>query len=51
VLLILTDADELEQLEQERQRLSHVVDLQQQSYQVYQALYQNDSGALLVPIY
>jgi DNA repair protein RecN (Recombination protein N) len=41
----LTDADELEQLEQERQRLSHVVDLQQQSYQVYQALYQNDSGA------
>jgi DNA repair protein RecN (Recombination protein N) len=41
----LTDADELEQLEQERQRLSHVVDLQQQSYLVYQALYQNDSGA------
>lgn len=41
----LTDADELEHLEQERQRLSHVVDLQQQSYQVYQALYQNDSGA------
>jgi len=41
----LTDADELERLEQERQRLSHVVDLQQQSYQVYQALYQNDSAA------
>lgn len=40
----LTEADELEQLEQERQRLSHVVELQQQSYQVYQALYQNDSG-------
>jgi DNA repair protein RecN (Recombination protein N) len=39
-----TDANELEHLEQERQRLSHVVDLQQQSYQVYQALYQNDSG-------
>src|ERR687885_1354058 len=41
----LTGADELEQLEQERQRLSHVVDLQQQSYLVYQALYQNDGGA------
>lgn len=41
----LTDADELEQLEQERQRLSHSVELQQQSYRVYQALYQNDSGA------
>jgi DNA repair protein RecN (Recombination protein N) len=40
----LTGADELEQLEQERQRLSHVVDLQLQSYQVYQALYQNESG-------
>ncbi|HEY9666173.1 MAG TPA: DNA repair protein RecN [Coleofasciculaceae cyanobacterium] len=40
----LTEADELEQLEQERQRLSHVVELQQQSYQVYQALYQNESG-------
>ena len=40
----LTDADELEQLQQEAQRLSHVVDLQQQSYKVYQALYQNDSA-------
>lgn len=40
----LTNADELEQLEQESQRLSHVVDLQQQSYKVYQALYQNESG-------
>ncbi|HEY9602187.1 MAG TPA: DNA repair protein RecN [Allocoleopsis sp.] len=40
----LTEADELEHLEQERQRLSHVVDLQQQSYLVYQALYQNDGG-------
>ena len=40
----LSTADELEQLEIERQRLSHVVELQQQSYQVYQALYQNDSG-------
>ncbi|NET36160.1 MAG: DNA repair protein RecN [Cyanothece sp. SIO1E1] len=41
----LDQPDELEQLEQERQRLSHSVELQQQSYQVYQALYQNDSGA------
>lgn len=41
----LSDPDELEQLEQERQRLSHVVELQQQSYQVYQALYQNDGDA------
>ncbi len=38
----LGEPDELEQLEQERQRLSHSVELQQQSYQVYQALYQND---------
>ncbi|HEY9672251.1 MAG TPA: DNA repair protein RecN [Waterburya sp.] len=41
----LTEPDELEKLDQERQRLSHVVDLQQQSYQVYQALYQNESGS------
>jgi DNA repair protein RecN (Recombination protein N) len=39
----LSDPDELAHLEAERQRLSHVVELQQQSYQVYQALYQNDS--------
>ncbi|WAL60625.1 DNA repair protein RecN [Thermocoleostomius sinensis] len=42
----LSDPNELTELEQERQRLSHSVELQQQSYQVYQALYQNDSGAL-----
>lgn len=41
----LTEPDELDQLEQERQRLSHSVELQQQSYRVYQALYQNDHGA------
>ena len=41
----LSEPDELEQLQQERQRLSHVVELQQLSYQVYQALYQNDSEA------
>ncbi|ACK66033.1 DNA repair protein RecN [Rippkaea orientalis PCC 8801] len=40
----LTDPDEVEHLEQERDRLSHVVDLQQLSYQTYQLLYQNDSG-------
>lgn len=41
----LDDPDELESLEQERSRLSHVVELQKQSYQVYQALYQNDADA------
>lgn len=40
----LTDADELDALEQERKRLSHAVELQQQSYEVYQALYQDESG-------
>lgn len=40
----LSEPNELEELEQERQRLSHSVELQQQSYQVYQALYQNDRG-------
>lgn len=40
----LTEPDELDRLEQERQRLSHAVELQQQSYEVYQALYQNDDG-------
>ncbi|NDJ20091.1 DNA repair protein RecN [Nostoc sp. B(2019)] len=38
----LSDSQELEQLAQERERLNHVVDLQQLSYKVYQALYQND---------
>lgn len=41
----LSDPEELDQLEHERNRLSHSVELQHQSYQVYQALYQNDSGA------
>jgi DNA repair protein RecN (Recombination protein N) len=40
----LTTPDELSDLETEGQRLSHVVDLQQQSYAVYQLLYQNDTG-------
>ncbi|MBD0389910.1 MAG: DNA repair protein RecN, partial [Nostoc sp. C3-bin3] len=39
----LCEPDELEQLGQERERLNHVVDLQQMSYEVYQALYQNDN--------
>ncbi len=38
----LSDPDELEQLTQEQQRLNHVVELQQMSYKIYQALYQND---------
>lgn len=43
---MLDDPNEMEQLEQERQRLSHSVDLQQHSYQAYQVLYQNDSGGV-----
>ena len=42
----LTTPGELEQLEQERDRLSHVVELQQLSYQVFQLLYQNDRDGL-----
>jgi DNA repair protein RecN (Recombination protein N) len=38
----LSDPQEMEQLTQERERLNHVVDLQQMSYKVYQALYQNE---------
>jgi DNA repair protein RecN (Recombination protein N) len=41
----LSDPDELSVLEGDRLRLSHSVELQQQSYQVYEALYQNDSGS------
>jgi DNA repair protein RecN (Recombination protein N) len=44
----LTTPDEIIDLETERQRLSHVVDLQQQSYAVYQLLYQNDTGSIAV---
>ncbi len=40
----LVEADELELLEQESKRLSHSVELQQQSYTVYQSLYQRDDG-------
>ncbi len=36
--------DELETLQTEHHRLSHSVELQQQSYQTYQILYENDGG-------
>ena len=38
----LDNPQEFEKLLQERERLKHVVELQQMSYRVYQALYQND---------
>ncbi|MGL5941317.1 MAG: DNA repair protein RecN [Waterburya sp.] len=38
----LTDANELDELEQESDRLSHVVDLQQLGHQAYQMLYEGD---------
>ncbi|MDJ0733934.1 MAG: DNA repair protein RecN [Nostocaceae cyanobacterium] len=44
----LNEAEELEQLQQEHQRLNHVVELQQMSYKIYQALYQNDGEAATV---
>ncbi len=40
----LDTPDELEVLQIEHQRLSHSVELQQQSYQVYQLLYESDEG-------
>ena len=42
----LSEAEELQRLEIELDRLSHVVQLQQLTYQVYQALYQNDTEEL-----
>lgn len=41
----LEDPNELDNLQIEHQRLSHSVELQQQSYQVYQMLYENDDGS------
>ncbi|NEQ45911.1 MAG: DNA repair protein RecN [Leptolyngbya sp. SIOISBB] len=41
----LEDPNELSQLEQEQQRLSHAVELQQHSYQVYQLLYESDQDS------
>lgn len=40
----LDDPAELEHLHQEQQRLTHSVDLQQNSYQTYQILYESDAG-------
>ncbi|PZO37501.1 MAG: DNA repair protein RecN [Pseudanabaena frigida] len=40
----LDDPHELENLESDRNRLAHSVELQKQSYVVYEALYQNDGG-------
>lgn len=40
----LEDPNELEDLQIEHQRLGHSVELQQQSYQIYQTLYESDSG-------
>ena len=40
----LDHPDELENLESDRNRLAHSVELQKQSYVVYEALYQNDGG-------
>jgi DNA repair protein RecN (Recombination protein N) len=40
----LNDPQELDHLQQEAQRLANVVELQQQSYRAYQALYQNEAG-------
>ncbi len=41
----LDSPTELEELEMESDRLSHIVELQQLSYQLYQLLYQNDTEA------
>lgn len=40
----LEDPDELDQLKQEHQRLSHSVELQKQSYEAYQILYESDGS-------
>ena len=41
----LTDSNELEELEQERDRLSHVVELQQLGNQAYEMLYEGNDDA------
>ncbi len=38
----LGEPDELEQLQSDRQRLAHAVELQKQGYAVYESLYQNE---------
>ena len=40
----LQDGDELDRLKQEHQRLSHSVELQKQSYEAYQILYESDGS-------
>ncbi|ELS34558.1 MULTISPECIES: DNA repair protein RecN [Pseudanabaena] len=40
----LGDPEELEQLEGDRKRLAHSVELQKHGYAVYEAIYQNDIG-------
>ncbi|MEM6251441.1 MAG: DNA repair protein RecN [Cyanobacteria bacterium P01_D01_bin.156] len=40
----LQDGDELDLLKQEHQRLSHSVELQKQSYEAYQILYESDGS-------
>ena len=40
----IADPEELESLQVEHHRLSHSVELQQQSYQTYQILYENEGG-------
>ncbi|MBE9113373.1 AAA family ATPase, partial [Nodosilinea sp. LEGE 07298] len=40
----LDDPDELDKLAQEHDRLNHSVDLQQNSYQAYQILYESEAG-------
>ncbi|MEA5463066.1 DNA repair protein RecN [Leptothoe sp. PORK10 BA2] len=40
----LQDPDELDRLKQEHQRLSHSVELQKQSYDAYQILYESDGS-------
>lgn len=40
----LSDPAELDNLQQEQQRLNHCVELQQNSYAVYEAIYENDGA-------
>jgi len=46
----LDDPEEIEKLEQERKRLAYVLDLQQQSYELYQILYQNDHNPACIDL-
>ena len=44
----LNEPNELDKLLQEQERLNHVVELQQMSYKIYQALYQSDGEGFTV---